>query len=255
MLVLIALNWVGVRNPLPYALLGIGLWLAFVQSGVHATIAGVLLAFTIPSQTRVQAQAFMAQCIAVLGGVQSDDLELGGTVVEMSDRRQAAARTLEAIAERMQSPAQRLEHSLTPWATYLVLPIFALANAGVAINTDLGALFSDRIALGIILGLVFGKSLGITFFTWLAIKLGIAELPSRVGWPQLFSATWLAGIGFTMALFITNSAFTDPELLATAKLAILVASLLSGMIGFGLLLLVSRERDRHTELEVVAKPA
>ncbi len=255
MLVLIALNWVGVRNPLPYALLGIGLWLAFVQSGVHATIAGVLLAFTIPSQTRVQAQAFMAQCIAVLGGVQSDDLELGGTVVEMSDRRQAAASTLEAIAERMQSPAQRLEHSLTPWATYLVLPIFALANAGVAINTDLGALFSDRIALGIILGLVFGKSLGITFFTWLAIKLGIAELPSRVGWPQLFSATWLAGIGFTMALFITNSAFTDPELLATAKLAILVASLLSGMIGFGLLLLVSRERDRHTELEVVAKPA
>jgi NhaA family Na+:H+ antiporter len=255
LLVLIALNWVGVRNPLPYALLGIGLWLAFVQSGVHATIAGVLLAFTIPSQTRVQAQAFMAQCIAVLGGVEGEDLAIGSTEVEMSDRRQAAAHTLEAIAERMQSPAQRLEHSLTPWATYLVLPIFALANAGVAISTDLGALFSDRIALGIILGLVFGKSLGITFFTWLAIKLGIAELPSRVGWPQLFSATWLAGIGFTMALFITNSAFTDPDQLATAKLAILIASLISGSIGFGLLLFTSRERDRHTELEAVAAPA
>lgn len=255
LLVLIALNWVGVRNPLPYALLGIGLWLAFVQSGVHATIAGVLLAFTIPSQTRVQAQAFMAQCIAVLGGVEGEDLAIGSSEVEMSDRRQAAAHTLEAIAERMQSPAQRLEHSLTPWATYLVLPIFALANAGVAISTDLGALFSDRIALGIILGLVFGKSLGITFFTWLAIKLGIAELPSRVGWPQLFSATWLAGIGFTMALFITNSAFTDPDQLATAKLAILIASLISGSIGFGLLLFTSRERDRHTELEAVAAPA
>jgi len=255
LLVLIALNWVGVRNPLPYALLGIGLWLAFVQSGVHATIAGVLLAFTIPSQTRVQAQAFMAQCIAVLGGVEGEDLAIGSSEVEMSDRRQAAAHTLEAIAERMQSPAQRLEHSLTPWATYLVLPVFALANAGVAISTDLGALFSDRIALGIILGLVFGKSLGITFFTWLAIKLGIAELPSRVGWPQLFSATWLAGIGFTMALFITNSAFTDPDQLATAKLAILIASIISGAIGFGLLLFTSRERDRHTELEVVAAPA
>jgi NhaA family Na+:H+ antiporter len=255
MLVLIALNWVGVRNPLPYALLGIGLWLAFIQSGVHATIAGVLLAFTIPSQTRVQAQAFMAQCIAVLGGVEGDDLAVGSTEVEMSDRRQAAAYTLEAIAERMQSPAQRLEHSLTPWATYLVLPIFALANAGVAITTNLGVLFSDPLALGIILGLVFGKSLGITLFTWLAIKLGIAELPSRVGWPQLFSATWLAGIGFTMALFITNSAFIDPGQVATAKLAILIASLISGIIGFGLLIVTSRERDRHTELEVATAPA
>jgi len=255
MLVLIALNWVGVRNPLPYALLGIGLWLAFVQSGVHATIAGVLLAFTIPSKTRVQAQAFMAQCIAALGGVEGEDLDIGSTVVEMSDRRQAAAHTLEAIAERMQSPAQRLEHSLTPWATYLVLPIFALANAGVAISTDIGALFSDPIALGIIVGLVFGKSLGITFFTWLAIRLGFAELPSRVAWPQLFSATWLAGIGFTMALFITNSAFSDPEQLAIAKLAILVASLISGLIGFGLLILTSNLRDRHTDLEGVVVPA
>lgn len=255
LLVLIALNWVGVRNPLPYTLLGIGLWLAFVQSGVHATIAGVLLAFTIPSQTRVRAQAFMAQCIAVLGGVEGEDLMIGSSEVEMSDRRQAAAHALEAIAERMQSPAQRLEHSLTPWATYLVLPIFALANAGVAISTDFGALFSNRIALGIIFGLVFGKSLGITFFTWLAIRLGIAELPARVGWSQLFSATWLAGIGFTMALFITSSAFTDPDQLATAKLAILIASLISGLIGFVLLLITSRERDHHTGLEVVAAPA
>jgi NhaA family Na+:H+ antiporter len=255
LLALIALNWIGVRNPLPYALLGIGLWLAFLESGVHPTLAGVLLAFTIPSQTRVRAQAFMAQCIAVLGGVEGEDLTLGSTEVEMSDRRQAAAHTLEAIAERMQSPAQRLEHSLTPWATYLVLPIFALANAGVVIGTDLGALFSDRIALGIIFGLVFGKAIGITLFTWLAIKLRIAELPSRVGWPQVLSATWLAGIGFTMALFITNTAFTDPTHLATAKLAILVASLLSGLVGFGLLILTSRLRDRVTELEVVAAPA
>ncbi len=254
-LVLIALNWLGVRNPLPYALLGIGLWLAFVQSGVHATIAGVLLALTIPSQTRVQAQAFMAQCIAALGGVGGEDMAIGSQEVELSDRRQAAAHTLEAIAERMQSPAQRLEHSLTPWATYLVLPIFALANAGVVISTDLSALLSDRIALGIILGLVFGKSFGITLFTWLAVKLRIAELPSRVGWKQLFSATWLAGIGFTMALFITNSAFSDPEQLATAKLAILIASLISGVIGFGLLILTSRERDSHTELAITTVSA
>ena len=255
LLVLVALNWLGVRNPLPYGLLGIGLWLAFLQSGVHPTIAGVLLALTIPSKTRVRAQAFMAQCTAALGGVEGDDLAYAGSEVEMTDRRQAAAHTLEAIAERMQSPAQRMEHSLTPWATYLVLPIFALANAGVAISIDLGTLFSDRIALGIIFGLVLGKSLGITLFTWLAVRLGIAELPARVRWSQLFSATWLAGIGFTMALFITNSAFSDPAQLATAKLAILVASLLAGLIGFGLLILTSHLRDRRSALQPAPEPA
>ena len=255
LLILIVLNWLGVRNPLPYALLGIGLWLAFLQSGIHPTIAGVLLAFTIPSRTRVHAQAFMAQCIAVLGGVDGEDLVIESAEVQMSDRRQAAARALEGIAERMQSPAQRLEHSLTPWATYLVLPVFALANAGVVISNDLGALFTNRVALGIIVGLVFGKSLGISLFTWLAIKLGVAEMPSRVGWPQLLSATWLAGIGFTMALFIANSAFSDPEQLAIAKLAILVASLISGLIGFSLLILTSNLRDRHSDLEGVVVPA
>jgi NhaA family Na+:H+ antiporter len=102
---------------------------------------------------------------------------------------------------------------------------------------------------------VVGKTLGITLFTWLAIKLRIAELPSRVGWPQLISATWLAGIGFTMALFITNSSFSDPAQLSTAKLAILVASMISGLVGFGLLILNSRERDRVTELEVVPASA
>jgi NhaA family Na+:H+ antiporter len=254
LLVLITLNWLGIRNPLPYALLGVGLWLAFLQSGVHPTIAGVLLAFTIPSQTRVRAQAFMAQCIAVLGGVEGEDLP-EDTAVQMSDRRQAAAHTLEAIAERMQSPAQRLEHGLTPWATYLVLPIFALANAGVTISSDMGALLSNRVALGIIFGLVLGKSFGITLFTWLAIRLGIAEMPSRVGWPQLFSATWLAGIGFTMALFIANSAFSDPVLLNTAKLAILTASLIAGIIGFTLLILTSSQRDRHTDLEIAVATA
>jgi NhaA family Na+:H+ antiporter len=254
LLVLMALNWLGIRNPLPYAVLGIGLWLAFLQSGVHPTIAGVLLAFTIPSRTRVQAQAFMAQCIAVLGGVEGEDLP-EDTAVQMSDRRQAAAHALEAIAERMQSPAQRLEHSLTPWATYLVLPIFALANAGVTISSDLGAILSNRVALGIIFGLVLGKSLGITLFTWLAIRLGIAEMPTRVGWPQLFSATWLAGIGFTMALFIANSAFSDPTLLDTAKLAILAASLISASIGFTMLILTSRQRDRHTDLEIAVATA
>lgn len=248
MLALVGLNFAGVRTPLPYAVLGLGLWLATLESGVHPTIAGVLLALAIPSRTQVQAQAFMAQCIAVLGGVDDGPDLLGEPDFQRNDRRQAAAHTLESIAERMQSPAQRLEHSLTPWASYLVLPIFALANAGVVLSGDLGSMLGSGLSLGIITGLVLGKPLGITLFTWLAVRLGIAELPSRVGWPQLFSATWLAGIGFTMSLFIAGSAFEVGPLLDTSKISILVGSFLAGGIGFLLLILTSRVRDEHSEL-------
>jgi NhaA family Na+:H+ antiporter len=250
--ILVALNVLGVRNPLPYALLGIVLWVAFVQSGLHATIAGVVLALTIPARTRVRSEAFMAQCIAILGGVESEQPQ---EEAQHNDQRQAAAHALEAIAERMQAPAQRLEHALTPWATFFVLPIFALANAGVSFSGGLGQVFGSRVALGVILGLVVGKPLGISVFAWLAVRLGIGEMPARVTWRQLISATFLAGIGFTMALFIANAAFKDPATLDAAKLGILIASLLSGGMGFVLLSLTSRVRDRHTELEQEAVPA
>jgi NhaA family Na+:H+ antiporter len=245
-LILVALNALGVRNPLPYALLGIVLWVAFLQSGLHATIAGVILALTIPARTRARAEAFMAQCIAILGGVEP---ELPQEQIQLNDQRQAAAHALEAIAERMQSPAQRLEHALTPWATYFVLPVFALANAGVSLSGGLGEMLGSRVALGVILGLFIGKPLGITLFAWLAVRLGIGEMPARVEWRQLIGATFLAGIGFTMALFIGNAAFEDPATLDAAKLGILAASLLSGILGFGLLSLTSSVRDRHTDLE------
>jgi NhaA family Na+:H+ antiporter len=251
LLALIGLNATGVRNPLPYSLLGIGLWLAFLESGVHPTIAGVLLAMTIPAHTQARAQAFMAQCMAVLGGV--DDVtrlstESNASDVDISDRQQAAAHTLEAIAERMQTPAQRLEHSVTPWATYVILPLFALANAGVALSGNVVAGLTSPVSLGIIAGLVLGKPLGLTLFSWIAVKIRIAEMPARVTWQQLFSATWLAGIGFTMSLFITNSAFVNATLLSTAKISILIASLLAGTAGFVLLLLTTSQRVGATQL-------
>jgi len=251
LLALIGLNAAGVRNPLPYSLLGIGLWLAFLKSGAHPTIAGVLLALTIPARTQARAQAFMAQCIAVLGGVEGATGLSAGSIteeVDISDRQQAAAHTLEAIAERMQTPAQRLEHSVTPWATFVVLPLFALANAGVDLSGNVGQALTSPISLGIIAGLVLGKSLGITLFAWLSIKAGITELPARVSWPQLFSTTWLAGIGFTMSLFISSSAFASPSLLSTAKISILIASLLAGTIGFVLLLLTTDKRMSTSKL-------
>ena len=237
--VLIVLNRGRVRNPLPYALLGVGLWLAFLQSGIHPTIAGVLLAMTIPSRTAVRGEAFMAQCSAALRGLGPDGVGSAG-----GRRQQAAAQTLEVIAERIQSPLQRMERALNPWVAYLVVPIFALANAGVALGGNLLEAITQPISLGIILGLLLGKSLGITFFSWAAVKTGLADLPQGVKWPQLFAASWLAGIGFTMSLFIASSAFDEPAILDLAKMDILIASVLAALIGFALIVVTS---PRHAE--------
>jgi NhaA family Na+:H+ antiporter len=241
---LAVLNWGKVRQPLPYILLGIGLWLAFLQSGIHPTIAGVLLAMAIPARTKVRSEAYLAQCTAALGHFEPGELE-----GKDSGRQQAAAQTLESIAERLQAPLRRLERSLNPWVAYLIVPIFAFANAGVHIRGDIAASLTSPLALGIIGGLVLGKPLGITLFSWIAVRLGVADLPAEVTWPQLFSASWLAGIGFTMSLFIANAAFSEPILLDMAKLSILVASLLASVIGFGLLLLTTSTHKDVSHLE------
>jgi NhaA family Na+:H+ antiporter len=223
---LFGLNRARVYSPLPYALLGIGLWLAFLQSGVHPTIAGVLLAMSIPTRSTPETKALLAQCVSTLDEFKRPTL----TTDQYDNRHEIAAQTLETVSERMQSPAQRLEHELHPWTTYLILPIFALANAGVTLSFGSGSAFGP-VSLGIILGLVLGKPLGITLFSYLAVRLGIAELPVNVGWRQIFAASWLAGIGFTMSLFIAGAAFTDAALLDQAKVGILAASLLAGLIG------------------------
>jgi NhaA family Na+:H+ antiporter len=211
--------------------------LAFLQSGIHPTIAGVLLALTIPARSPVRAEAFMAQCTAALGGLGQNELH------ERSRRQQAAAQTLEVIAERIQTPLQRLERSLNPWVAYLIVPVFALANAGVNLSGNLLEALTQPVSLGIILGLLLGKSVGITLFSWMAVRLGLADLPYGVNWRQLFAASWLAGIGFTMSLFIASSAFEQPALLALAKMDILVASVLAAAIGFTLITVTSPKQE------------
>lgn len=245
-LILILLNRLGVRSPLPYAILGVGLWFAFLQSGIHPTIAGVLLAFTIPTRAHTDTETYRAQCNAVLG--YAGTTTPAGQVLTFEDYQQAAARTLERIAERMQSPAQRLETSITPWATFLVLPIFALANAGIVLSGNVLDSLLSPVGLGIMLGLVIGKPLGLTAFSWLAIRLRLAEMPKRTTWPQLFSATWLGGIGFTMSLFIASSAFFDPVVLNASKISILSASIIAGFIGSALLAVTTSERVQVSEL-------
>jgi NhaA family Na+:H+ antiporter len=248
LLLLFGLNRARVYSPLPYAILGIGLWLAFLGSGVHPTIAGVLLALAIPTRAPASTKALLAQTVSLL-----EEFELPSEQGSPTNsRRQAAATSLETIVDRLQSPAQRLEHQLNPWSTFLILPVFALANAGVAfIATGSSSNLFNPISLGIIFGLVLGKPLGLSLFSWLAVRLGIARLPAGVNWAQFISATFLAGIGFTISLFIANAAFSDPALVASAKIAILLASILSAFAGWVLLTLNSKPYDRSTRSELI----
>jgi len=233
LLLLVAANRAGVRHPLVYALLGLGLWLAFLKSGVHATVAGVLLAMTIPSRARINTEEFLAQSRALLDEFERAG-ESGESILTNADR-QAALHTLEIACGRVAAPIERFEHALHPWVTFAIMPVFALANAGVALGGDVSAAVTSSISVGIIVGLVVGKQVGITLFSWLVVRSGFAVLPGEVTWRHIYGASWLAGIGFTMSLFIAGLAFGDSPLLDLAKVGILAASLTAGVVGWFIL--------------------
>ncbi len=231
---LAALNLAGFRRMTPYLILGMILWFLVLKSGIHATIAGVALAGTIPISNRVDRSKFVRFLHAA-----SDDIEaegLDGERADLTERQRSIAISIEKATERVESPLRRLEHALLPWVSFLIVPVFALANAGVAISGEsIGPAASSRIAIGVALGLLIGKPLGVFGFAWLAIKLGLASKPDELRWSHLHGAAWLAGIGFTMALFIAALAFPAQEDLDRAKLAILGASVVAGVVGFVIL--------------------
>lgn len=230
MVVLILINRRCVRRPLPYAILGVILWLAFLKSGVHATVAGVLLAMTIPASVAIDRKSFLDRTRKYLDQFEEEGVRNGGSFTTKKQRS-----LLQAIDDDtllVEAPLQRLEHTLHPWVAYLIMPVFALANAGVSIQSDLLAALTNPITIGIIAGLVIGKQVGITFMAWLVTRLGISELISGVSWRQIHGTSLLAGIGFTMSLFISNLAFDDAQMLANAKVGILVASAISAGLGW-----------------------
>jgi NhaA family Na+:H+ antiporter len=232
---LIAANRLGFRRPIVYATLGLALWLAVFESGVHATVAGVLLALTIPANTRIDPRAFLTRSRAILQAFEragtGDDT---GTSILTDGERQEALAELEDAVEGAGAPLHRLEHVLHPWVAFAIMPLFALANAGVRIEGDLGAALGNQVTLGVILGLVLGKQLGVTLAAWMAVRSGVTDLPEGVGWRHIYGAGWLAGIGFTMSLFVADLAFAgdEGELLTAAKLGILLASLIAGVGGW-----------------------
>ena len=223
-------NRLGVRHPIPYALIGAVLWITVLQSGVHATIAGILLAFTIPSRTAINARDFLRHGRAVL-----DHFELASktepTNILSDIEQQTAVEALEDACEKVQPPLHHLEHGLHPWVTFLIMPLFALANAGVSLSGDFGKVVTQPITLGVLLGLVIGKPVGVTLASWLAVRTGVASLPENVSWKHVHGAGWLAGIGFTMSLFMTGLAFSEDAQLTAAKVGILIASFCAGIVG------------------------
>ena len=231
--VLAGLNRAGARRPLTYALLGIVLWLFVLSSGIHATIAGVLLALAVPARTRISEGEFIARAEASLAAFRAADEP--GTSVLTNPGHQAALQAMETATDAAQAPLQRIEHSLHGFVAFLVMPIFALANAGVPLAGGTGEALRSPIAWGVVLGLALGKPLGITLASRLAVRGGAADLPTGVNWRHIHGAGWLGGIGFTMSLFVAGLAFSEPAVLDIAKLGVLGASVLAGLIGYVLL--------------------
>ncbi|MBK9411575.1 MAG: Na+/H+ antiporter NhaA [Gemmatimonadetes bacterium] len=232
MAILVALNVRRVGALTPYLVVGLVLWYCILLSGIHSTVAGVILALTIPTDSRINAEEFSSRARALLD--EFDRTETGDLLVITSKGQQEALNGLDVAVSAVNAPLLKLEHSLHALVSFGVMPLFALSNAGVRLS-GIGEALASPVSLGVALGLVVGKMLGITAFSAAAVRLGLAALPSGVTWRALHGAAWLGGIGFTMSLFIAGLAFGDSPLLDAAKIAVLGASTVAGLIGFVIL--------------------
>jgi NhaA family Na+:H+ antiporter len=231
----VALNLAGVRHLGAYGILGIVLWFAVLESGIHATIAGVLLALTIPARTRYDAPTFVAKATRRVREL-TDRLREGAGPEERHD----ILWELEDVTRDAQAPMLRLEHLLHAWSAFVIVPLFALANAGIRIPADLVHALTQPVVLGIVTGLVVGKQLGIFAAAKAITRTGIGSLPEDVSWGHMYGA---GGIGFTISLFVAELAFPEGQMLEAAKLGVLVASLIAGIGGVVVLTLARRRRS------------
>ena len=234
-----AMNYVGIRSLLAFGLTGILLWLFMAQSGIHATVAGVLLALLIPTGTRVHLGEFADELRESLRAFQSTTADAHTT---MNEDRKAAIRRVEHAVGLVTMPLESLEHRLAPWVTFGIVPLFALANAGVDLR-GVSILAPSAVAIGIVMGLVLGKPIGIVGGAIFAQRVMRLPLPTDISWHALGGVGILGGIGFTMSLFIAQLAFGQSPSHLEAKAAILLASVVSGAIGYGWLAKVTRKPE------------
>ena len=238
--VLMAFNMSGIRKTLPYFIVAVLLWYALLQSGVHATLAGILGALSVPATPKYNPERFSEHVKELMR--RFDSSHQPGKSIMTNDALRSVVQTLENGVHSVEAPLQRLEHVWHMPVAYLIIPVFALANAGIPLALgSLGDTFSHPVMIGVSLGLVLGKFIGITGACWLVLKLGVAELPKDTRFTQIAGVSLLAGIGFTMSIFVAQLGFAhNEELLLMAKTGILFASLLAGISGYIWLYLVSQ---------------
>jgi NhaA family Na+:H+ antiporter len=224
-----------------YVTLGMGIviWYLFLKAGIHPTIAGVLVAFTVPIRQRINLNTYIDKLCDIVANVQNAGDEKAPL---LSKKQIEEIDNLEEWTEKVQSPLQHLEHKLHNWVAYLIMPLFAISNAGVAVGGNTSMDIS--LAITITASLVLGKLMGITLFSWVGVRLGLADLPEGVNFKQIIGIGLLAGVGFTMSIFVANLAFPEQAvLLDSAKLGILVGSLIAGTGGFLILRFTSKKPE------------
>lgn len=247
--ILILGNYFKVRSTFFYAVFGIGgLWTAFLLSGIHSTIAGVLAAFTIPMRTSLDELAFTAKMRQLLDKFENDD---NNNWYLLSNQQVKIIDNMNELTSLASSPLQKLEHHLHSFVAFIIMPIFALANAGVPIDfASIPERIFSPISLGVILGLFLGKFLGIFTISWLMVKLKFAELPEKSHWGHFAGVSMLAGIGFTMSMFVAELAFSNPTYIEEAKIGIMLASIFAGIVGILIFKLQKPYKDISENYEV-----
>ena len=241
---LLAFNMSGIRKSTPYMIVGVFLWYALLQSGVHATLAGILAALTIPAIPKYKPELFSEQVKDLMQ--KFDASHQPGKSIMTNDKLRAVVQTLENGVHSVEAPLQRMEHVWHMPVAFIVIPIFALANAGIPLELDsLGTTLTHPVMVGVSLGLVLGKFIGITGVSWVLLKMGVAVLPKDTRFTQIAGVSLLAGIGFTMSIFVAELGFAgQTEYLLMAKTGILAASILTGVAGFIWLYLVSEAESK-----------
>ncbi len=229
LIILLTANKLGVRKTTFYAIVGlVGVWISFLFSGVHATIAGVLIAFTIPARPKINENIFISKIGQKIKEFQKT---IKNNNSLLTHKQSHLISDIDKLADDASTPLQNLEHFLHPIATFFILPLFALANAGIHVEGNILEMIFHPISLGIIIGLVLGKAIGISGFVYLARMLKISTLPEGINMRQIIGAGMMAGIGFTMSIFIADLAFTNPEYVQIAKIGIFTASIIAAVIG------------------------
>lgn len=221
-------NLMGVRGIIFYLIIGIAVWAGFLFSGVHATIAGVLVAFTMPARTKINEKEYVRNVREYTTDFENAIPQNGSLT---TSEQHLTIEKIKRISMDAETPLQKVEYSLHPWVAFVIMPLFALSNAGMDIGSDFFSSLMNPVSVGVALGLLVGKFIGVFGFTWMMVRTRLSDLPDRATWAHIIGVAMFAGVGFTMSLFITGLAFGHAAMIDQSKYGILLASLIAGISG------------------------